>query len=431
MILRDHLTPIALALLLACQKPTSGVEVTPQSIPANPDLAPASSGRGKLAPALSYPPGPWRKASPESMDRLMLWPSHILVRYQGVIDAENVPFKMADFHSVLPPPARSRDEALVLTREIARRAREEPDRFAELVRQHSEDIVTRDRGGSLGGMRATQFLPWPEVLDALTALAPGGVSDVVETWYGFHVFERRPAPEPDTVTGQRIVIGHDQARFLSMLRGGGQPPRSREEAFAFAQRLYERARGAPREFPKLVEAYSELPDRVVGGDFGTWSNRELSPFPREVEALDQLAVGEVASPLDSLFGIEIILRVPNPERLTYATDGLQLYFDPAAPDDDPNSRTSVEAEAVRLNELLRRDPSQLEVLSKQYPRYRQQWIDGRGQAVLAVAVREVAVGDVLRVPAAVGRSFVIGMRIPPSAVAPVAALIELPASPGG
>jgi hypothetical protein len=227
------------------------------------------------------------------------------------------------------------------------------------------------------------------------------------------------------------VIGHDQARFLSILRGGSQPPRSRDDALALGQRLYERALTAPEIFPQLVEAYSELPDRVVGGDFGTWSNRELTPFPREVEVLDQLAVGEIAPPLDSLFGIEIIMRVPNPERATYALDGLQLHFDSAVPESDPMSRTSVQAEAHRLNEVLRREPAQLGALSQQYARYRQQWIDGRGLPTVTVAVREVAIGEVLRGPAAVGRTFVVGRRTPPRSVVPVAALLELPGTSGG
>ncbi|HKO93286.1 MAG TPA: peptidylprolyl isomerase, partial [Polyangiaceae bacterium] len=296
--------------------------------------------------------------------------------------------------------------------------------------EHSEDIVTRESGGSLGGVPATQLLPWPEVLDALTALVPGEVSNVVETWYGFHVLLRRAAPEPDLVTGRRLVIGHDQARFLRALRGGSQPTRSREEAFALAQRLYERARTAPGEFPELVATYSELPDRVLGGDFGTWSNRELTPFPREVEALTQLAVGEVAPPLDSLFGIEVVMRVANPERASYALDGLQLSFDLEAPEGDPQSSANVQAEALRLNEALRRDPSQLDLLSQRYAPYREHWVEGRGLPEVTAAVREVSVGEVLRVPARVGTSIVIGRRIAAHAPEPVAALSELPLGNG-
>jgi len=426
---RNCIVSALLGVALACQKPP-GVDAAPQTSPAASALGPAARSRG-LRPALAVAPGPWRKAAPEDLARLVLWPAHLLVRYDGVIDHENVAFKMAAFHSVLPPPTRSRDEALALARQLARAAREAPERFGEFVRQHSEDIVTRESGGSLGGVPADQLMPWPEVLDALTALAPGEVSDVVETWYGFHVFQRRAAPPPDTVTGRRIVIAHDQARFLSALRDGSQPARSRGEAFALAQQLYERARAAPHEFHELVQAYSELPDRIVGGDFGTWSNRELTPFPREVEALSQLAVGQVAPPMDSLFGIEIVMRVANPARVVYALDGLQLPFDPGAPEGDSQSRAHVQAEALRLNEALRQDPTQLAVLSQRHTPYRDQWFEGRGLPAVTVAVREIEIGQGLRAPATVGNTIVVGRRIAPSTPEPIAALSELPGTGGG
>lgn len=428
MTLRHHLVLTLLAL--ACQQPGPAASAAPQPIPAISASEPASLERGLLAPALSYPPGPWRAASPDDLERLVLWPSHLLVRYDGVKNAEDVPFKMADFHSVPAPPTRSRDEALALARQLAQRAREKPERFEELVREHSEDLARSERGGSLGGLPATQLSAWPEVLDALTALAPGEVSDVVESWYGFHVFQRRPAPPPDTVTGRRIVIGHEQARFLRIRRGDSPPARSRTEALALAQRLYEQARAAPERFPELVERYSEHPDRLVGGDFGTWSNHELTPFPSEVEALDQIEIGQVAPPFDSLFGIELVMRVPNPERAAYAFEGVELYFDPSVSDGDPKSRASVQAEAQRLTDELRRNPSQLEALWEQHAPYRDQWWDGRGLPELTEAVREVAIGDVLREPPRSGTLFLVGRRTEPRTQAPIAALLELPARSG-
>lgn len=418
----------ALALLLvalACQQLAPAPDAEPQVTTASA-ADPAASEGGLFAPVRSSPPGPWRTASAEDLERLVLWPAHLLIRYAGSKDSDNVAFKMADFHSVPPPPTRSREEALALARELAQRAREAPAHFAQLVRAHSEDIVRRDRGGSLGGIPATQLTPWPEVLDALTALGPGEVSDVVETWYGFHVFQRRAAPEPDTVTGRRIVIAHDQARYLSILRGGSQPARSREEAMALAQRLYQQARNSPEQFPQLVDGYSELPDRVAGGDFGTWSNRELTPFPSEVEVLDQLEVGAVAPPLDSLFGIEILQRVANPARATYAIDGLQLHFDPRAGEGNPQSRASVHAQAQALGAELQRDAAQLPALSKRHTPLRDQWLDGRGSAQLSVALRELELGEWLRSPVQVGRMWVVGRRVAPRTKATTASLIELP-----
>jgi hypothetical protein len=429
--IRHLLLSLSLVLAFACQRRAPITEAEPLPLRAAPPSEPAKTTGSLLGPALEYPPGPWRTAAADDVERLVLWASHLLVRYQGSKDPDNVPFKMAAFHAVPPPPTRTREEALARARELAQQARSQPQRFPELVREHSEDLARRERNGSLGGIPATQLTPWPEVLDALTALAPGEVSDVVETWYGFHIFQRHAAPPADTVTGRRIVIAHDQARFLSILLGEPQPARSRSEAFELARRLYERASAAPETFPQLIERYSEHPDRIAGGDFGTWHNRELTPFPTEVEVLDQLEVGQVAAPVDSLFGVEILMRVPNPERAVYAFDGVQLDFDPEAADGHPKSRAQVQAEARELTQVLLRDPLKLPSLTQQYASYRMQWLDGRGVAEWSAAVRAVAVGEVLPEPPRSGRLFLVGRRIPPSDEAPVAALSELPARSGG
>ncbi|HKO93665.1 MAG TPA: hypothetical protein VJU61_21075, partial [Polyangiaceae bacterium] len=155
------------------------------------------------------------------------------------------------------------------------------------------------------------------------------------------------------------------------------------------------------------------------------------PFPSEVEVLDQLDVGEIAPPLDSLFGIEILQRVPNPRRVTYAIEGLQLHFDPAARDGDPQSRASVQAQAHMLGEELRRDPARLEALSQRYEPLRDQWLDGRGLAQLSVALRALAIGEWLPAPVAVAGLFVVGRRVAAHDETPVAALLELPARSGG
>jgi hypothetical protein len=425
------LIALSLVLSFACQRRAPITEAEPLPLSAAPPSAPAKTAGSVLGPALEYPPGPWRTAANDDVERLVLWASHLLVRYQGSKDPDNVPFKMADFHAMPPPPTRTREQALARARELAQQARSQPQRFGELVREHSEDLARRERKGSLGGIPATQLTPWPEVLDALTALEPGDVSDVVETWYGFHVFQRHGAPAEDTVTGRRIVIAHDQARFLTILLGERQPRRSRSEAFALARSLYEQARAAPEGFPQLVERYSEHPDRVLGGDFGTWHNRELTPFPLEVEVLDQLEVGEVAEPIDSLFGIELVMRVPNAERATYAVDAIQLDFDPAAAAGHPKSRDAVHAKALELTQELRRDPFRLELLAKQYAPYRSQWLEGRGVAEWTAALRAVPIGEVLPEPARSGNLFLVGRRVTPRPEPTVAALSELPARSGG
>ena len=66
--------------------------------------------------------------------------------------------------------------------------------FAELARAHSEDAGTSSRGGDLGFF--TRNTHTAKFDDAVFALKPGEISDIVETEYGYHIIkliERSPA----------------------------------------------------------------------------------------------------------------------------------------------------------------------------------------------------------------------------------------------
>jgi parvulin-like peptidyl-prolyl isomerase len=380
----------------------------------------------RFAAQSPYPPGPWRAANRSELERVVLWPSHLLIRYAGVQDADDVSFAVAGFHSVPPPPTRTRAEALALARQLAAEARAEPVRFAALVREHSEDIVRREAGGSLGGIAAAQLATWPEVLDALSVLAPGEISEPVESWFGFHVLQRRSPPAPAIVTGRRIVIGHAQS--LATVAGHAVPTRSRDAALQLARSIYEGARAHPERFAALVEQHSEASDRVLGGDFGTWSNREPSPFPREVEVLDQLDIGEVCAPFDTPIGFEIVQRLPNRARPQYAIDGLRLRFDPKAPEADPHSRALVLEQARALNRSLLESPSLLPELQAQQSRVETQFEEGRGSPDVTAALASVDVGQFLPEPVRAPSHYVIGRRAPARPpVPPAEPVFDLPA----
>ncbi|HEY8554482.1 MAG TPA: SurA N-terminal domain-containing protein [Burkholderiales bacterium] len=57
--------------------------------------------------------------------------------------------------------------------------------FAALAKQHSNDVASAAKGGDLGNV-GRGVLP-AELEKAVYALAPGGISDVVRTEYGFHI----------------------------------------------------------------------------------------------------------------------------------------------------------------------------------------------------------------------------------------------------
>jgi peptidyl-prolyl cis-trans isomerase SurA len=100
---------------------------------------------------------------------------HILVRYQGS--------KRSD-----ASVTRTHEQAKAVAQELLKRLKAGAD-FTELARKNSED-ASATRGGDIGTQgRGLLALPFEQ---ALFALKPGQLSDVVETEFGFHIIQRLP-----------------------------------------------------------------------------------------------------------------------------------------------------------------------------------------------------------------------------------------------
>ena len=99
---------------------------------------------------------------------------HILVKYQG---AKNAPASIT----------RSREDACLRALE-ARSKLEGGASFADVVKEYSEEPGAATREGMVGSIgRKDVAAPFA---DAAFELAPGEVSHVVETDFGFHVIQR-------------------------------------------------------------------------------------------------------------------------------------------------------------------------------------------------------------------------------------------------
>lgn len=108
------------------------------------------------------------------------------------------------FEAVVPPPPETMEQ--VRARHILLNSEEEAKKvlerlrkgedFASLARQYSQDEFTRELGGDLGFFpRGLSGLP-PELEEIAFSLAPGQISEVVKSYYGYHIIqalERDPA----------------------------------------------------------------------------------------------------------------------------------------------------------------------------------------------------------------------------------------------
>jgi hypothetical protein len=374
-------------------------------------------------------PGAWRHAPAADLDRTLLWLAHIVVRHEEVIETQ-VSFNLTGWQTEQPPSRRSRREALRLAEQLAQSARRGAV-FHELARRFSEEPETALLGGSLGAVVAGHLTAWPHVLDAVAQLGPGDVSSVLETEYGYHVLQRRPPPAELEVSGSHIVIAHAAAPWLKLVARHALPQRSREEARALALELYERLRTRPDEFQGAAAEHSDHRDAVNGGDFGSWSTHEVG-YSREIEALTKLDVGEVAPPLDTMIGFQILRRTEDRIRRRYAMAKLAVRFDSDLGDDDPGSSA---AAAQRIAGMLARvsaDPAQFDSLRQSACcRHIFEVREGRLAPDVEAAVANLAPGAIATAPIRDGNlEYLIPKRLPLEALpARLPVLFELPGAP--
>jgi hypothetical protein len=178
-----------------------------------------------------------------------------------------------------------------------------------------------------------------------------------------------------------------------------------------------------------VQQHSEHRDAARAGDFGTWSTLAPTPYPREIETLASLEVGEVAPPRDTLFGYQVIRRMPDRPRREFAMVRLQLRFDPAAPDAEPSSKASVSKQANALAEKIRRDPSHFDVWQKENCCLQiDRVVEGTNVPALEVALAQLEPGEIAPEPIEGNLEYLIAKRLELSALPSLPATrFDLPA----
>src|SRR5687768_3953282 len=168
---------------------------------------------------------------------------------------------------------RARAKADSLLAEIRRGAD-----FEQVARRESQDSASREQGGDLGWNRRNELVP--EFEQMMFALAPGQVSPVVYTPYGFHII-RVDRSKPAEVKARHILIkpvytGDDTLRARARADSALQLWRGGEPFDSLSKRFHDRDEfeGSLEPFPKenLPESYRTAIGTRVKGDF-------VGPFP--------------------------------------------------------------------------------------------------------------------------------------------------------
>jgi peptidyl-prolyl cis-trans isomerase SurA len=165
------------------------------------------------------------------------------------------------------------------------------ERFATLARIYSEDPGSARRGGELG--MAPKSIFWPAFSDAAMALKPGVVSQIVETPDGFHIIEVIEK-KGDMFNARHILM---KPEYTS---------EDREKAFKTLDSLRTEILNGAVSFELAARFYSEDPATRTNGGQMADPNTGSSYFeidelkPQDYNAIKDLAVGEISSPIESL-----------------------------------------------------------------------------------------------------------------------------------
>ncbi len=215
----------------------------------------------------------------EQSDDLRVAASHILVAYQGATGSDS------QVH-------RTRAEARRLAEDLLQRVLKGED-FESLAREYS-DGPSAVRGGFLGGFsRGTMAQAFE---DAVFSLPIGGISQVVETPFGFHVIRRENLEEAH--------VSHILIQWKGL--DGSKARRSRAEALTRAQEAASLLQ-AGDSFDDVARKYSDGAMASRGGDLGWIARGQL--LPGFEEAAFALEPGQVSEIVETPAGFHLIKRL--------------------------------------------------------------------------------------------------------------------------
>lgn len=219
--------------------------------------------------------------------------AQFLSEQQNATDAASQNINIAQILVAVPDDANSAQLALLQAKADGALVRARAgDDFAKLVLELS-DATDKATGGQLG-LRSADRYP-PLFVEAVQALAVGGLSNVIRSDAGFHVLKLVEKQAP----GMSIV--QSRARHI-LLRPSAQLTETvaRDKLRDFKARL----ESGKSDFTALARDNSQDGSAAQGGDLG-WANPGQF-VPEFEDAMNTLAPGQISEPLVSRFGMHLI-----------------------------------------------------------------------------------------------------------------------------
>ncbi len=209
----------------------------------------------------------------------------VLIRFKGSIRA---PASLT----------RTKDDARRRAMEVIAKATSGA-RFADLVKEYSEEPGAAEREGDMGDVMPGVLLP--EIDQAARKLSIGEVSPApVQSTFGFHVLRRLATTPP-------VVVRHVLVTYAGAARAKAGVTRTKDEAKQRAVELAARAQ-AGDDFARIAQENSDdATTAAAGGLMGT-VRRGLT-VPAFEAAVFSLKVGETSEVIETPFGFQIVQRI--------------------------------------------------------------------------------------------------------------------------
>jgi parvulin-like peptidyl-prolyl isomerase len=185
---------------------------------------------------------------------------------------------------------RTRAQARALATTLWAQAKKKPESFPELIRKHSDGLRALD-GGYLGVWMLVNGKRDPHLSLPLLSLTEGQISEVLETPFGFQIFQRLTPVEPETLAASAIVVPYRTPGDPA----DDAPSLTRAEASTRIRTVREQLTADPTRFAELARQYPMSEDNTEG---------KLDPWQQgdQDDAIElavlKLDVGGISPPLE-------------------------------------------------------------------------------------------------------------------------------------
>jgi hypothetical protein len=206
---------------------------------------------------------------------------------QAQQDVQNSSTNKREIAHILIPFGSNKDKAKEEAQKIAKEAQANPDKFAELAKKYSQDSDSKDKSGIIGEFSAQGNLVNDAFKKAAFGVESGGVSDVVESDFGYHIIRAKNL-------GNATASDDTAARDAAKLKKAQQTyTKLREELSAAAFDDSGSLKKAAEKLGLTVQTHSE------------WLTRDNAPAAKIPNAV-----------VDALFSDDVFDKKHNSEAIT-------------------------------------------------------------------------------------------------------------------